>query len=321
MPFTQENKPLLEEAATIDFKLKKNGAINPFYHNSYERGLFFIKKAIEIHGNKYGYGKVNYVNNSTNVTITCAQHRDFEQIPNNHLKGSNCPKCSGRHVPSTEEFVAKARIIHGDKYDYSFTQYKSMHDMLAIVCPIHGLFHTTATTHISGSNCPKCFRDSLTYSTEEWIAKARIIHKDKYDYSKVIYKNSKEKTEIICPLHGSFLQLPSHHLRFHGCPRCAGHNHNILYLLKCLDTGWYKVGVTTDTVQNRISSIGGNLEEVHHVQLEDPRKHEAILHKQYSKEREYNLCVRDGKTEFFSLTEEQVKEVIDYMNDEVSNER
>lgn len=61
MPFTEQNRTLLEEASSINFKLKKNGAINPFYHNSYERGLFFIKKAIEVHGNKYGYGKVEYV--------------------------------------------------------------------------------------------------------------------------------------------------------------------------------------------------------------------------------------------------------------------
>lgn len=47
----------------------------------------FIKKANIIHNNKYVYNKTNYVNNKTNVLITCTMHGDFEQAPNNHLKG------------------------------------------------------------------------------------------------------------------------------------------------------------------------------------------------------------------------------------------
>lgn len=131
----------------------------------------------------------------------------------------------------------------------------------------------------------------------------------------MIYKSNKEIIEIVCPLHGSFFQAPADHLNFHGCPRCAGKNHNILYLLKCNETGWYKIGVTTDRVQKRIASIGGNLKEVYHVVLEDPRKHEAILHKRYEIAREFNLFVRNGNTEFFSLTESQAQEIINYMNE------
>ena len=96
------------------------------------------------------------------------------------------------------------------------------------------------------------------------------------------------------------------------------HNHNILYLLKCLDSGLHKIGITTDSIQKRILSIGGNLEEVHHVRLEDPRKHESILHNKYNDFNVYHDGVRNGKTEFFSLTKNQVQEVISYM-DEVAN--
>ena len=47
----------------------------------------FIEKARSIHGDKYNYSKVNYINNKTKVTITCSEHGDFEQIPYNHLQG------------------------------------------------------------------------------------------------------------------------------------------------------------------------------------------------------------------------------------------
>lgn len=58
-------------------------------------------------------------------------------------------------------------------------------------------------------------------TTEEFIKKAREVHGDRYDYSKVEYVNSKTKVRIICSEHGEFLQLPSNHLRSNGCPICA----------------------------------------------------------------------------------------------------
>lgn len=256
MPFTEQNRPLLEEAASVTFYLRKNGSINQYKHTLHERQLYFIQQSIKVHSNKYLYTKVNYVNNSTKVSLVCSIHGVFNQEPASHMRGRGCPKCGGRQVLTTEDFIEKARNVH----------------------------------------------------------------KDTYDYSLVTYTNTSSKICIICNEHGIFFQIPNDHLQNHGCPKCAGKNHDILYLLKCLDTGWYKIGITTDNIQKRIASIGGNLKEVYHVVLDDPRKHETILHKRYDKDREYNLCVRDGRTEFFSLTEEQVQEVIDYMNEVSSND-
>lgn len=318
--FTEINKPLLEAAAAIDFKLKKNGVINPFYHNSYERGLFFIKRAVEIHGNKYGYGKVEYVNNSTKVILQCKEHDDFEQTPHNHLDGKGCPHCGGTAKLSKQTFLARAQEVHGNKYNYDASIYTSMHHKLEILCPEHGPFQQLPLSHIHhGAGCPACV-GNRPLTTEEFIKRARDIHGDNYDYGSVQYKRSHEKVEIHCYLHGYFFQAPTDHLSFRGCPKCSGKTYNILYLLKCNDTNWYKIGITTDNVQKRLSSLGGNLKEVHHVKLEDPGKHERTLHKLYDSIRVFNAQVRSGHTEFFSLTDEQVKEVIAYM-DEVSNER
>ena len=60
--------------------------------------------------------------------------------------------------------------------------------------------------------------------TENFINKAKQIHNDKYDYSKVNYVNSKTKVCIICPKHGEFWQEPRHHLSKHGCPMCGKEN-------------------------------------------------------------------------------------------------
>lgn len=55
---------------------------------------------------------------------------------------------------------------------------------------------------------------------EEFIEKARAIHGDKYDYSKVEYVNNSTKVCIICPVHGEFWQTPSKHIFGKGCPYC-----------------------------------------------------------------------------------------------------
>jgi hypothetical protein len=53
----------------------------------------FIDKAKEVHGNKYDYSKVNYINSQEKVCIVCHEHGEFWQLPFKHLKGQGCPKC------------------------------------------------------------------------------------------------------------------------------------------------------------------------------------------------------------------------------------
>ena len=83
----------------------------------------FIAKAKAVHGDKYDYSKVNYAKNTTKVTIICKIHGEFEQCPAYHLLGQGCPECGGRRKLTTEEFIEKARKVHGDKYDYSKVNY------------------------------------------------------------------------------------------------------------------------------------------------------------------------------------------------------
>ena len=123
---------------------------------------------------------------------------------------------------TTEEFVQKAREVHGDKYDYSKVEYKNNKEKVCIICKEdgHGEYFKEPSKHLGGQGCPKC-SGKAKLTTEEFIEKVRRIHSDKYDYSKVEYKNNKEKICIICPEHGEFYQTPNSHLQGRGCPKCG----------------------------------------------------------------------------------------------------
>ena len=190
----------------------------------------FILKARQIHGWKYDYSKVRYINNSTKICIICPQHGEFWQTPGSHLSGCGCPKCANNkksvsQKSNTEQFIEKAKKVHGDKYDYSKVEYSKSSVKVCIICPEHGEFWQTPNNHLKGGGCQKCYDKrrgvSQKSNTEEFIEKARKIHVDKYDYSKVKYINVNTKVCIICPKHGEFWQRPDHHLTSKcGCPLC-----------------------------------------------------------------------------------------------------
>lgn len=180
----------------------------------------FIKRAREVHGNKYDYSKVEYVNAHTKVCIICSKHGEFYQKPNNHLNGQGCSKCFYPNIKlTTENFIQKAREIHGDKYDYSRVEYKDTKTKVCIICNKHGEFQQNFEKHIVRKcGCPKCAGKGKT--VEEFVETANLIHYNKYDYSKVKYESATTKVCIICPEHGEFYQKPSKHLSGDGCPVC-----------------------------------------------------------------------------------------------------
>ena len=121
----------------------------------------FVSKSNEVHSYKYSYLKVVYTNARTNVIITCPIHGDFEQLPCHHLKGHGCPQCSSERNANlkrftTEQFIEKAVKTHGNKYDYSQVNYINSHTKVYIICPKHGQFQQTPSSHLSGRGCKLC---------------------------------------------------------------------------------------------------------------------------------------------------------------------
>lgn len=125
---------------------------------------------------------------------------------------------------NTELFIAKAKSIHGSKYDYSKTTYCGSAKKLIIICLIHGEFEPIARNHLRGHDCPQCGllirTQSRTSNTKEFIDRAKKRHGDKYDYSKTIYTGIRNKLTIICKLHGEFEQDAANHLNGTNCPMC-----------------------------------------------------------------------------------------------------
>ncbi len=192
----------------------------------------FFEKAEKIHGDLYDYSEVRIINARTKVNIICKKcDKIFQQTPGAHLVGKGCSKCGTltmikKQSSNTEEFIKKAKKIHGDLYDYSDSIYTSFKKELIIKCKLHGKFNQTPDIHLSNkSGCRKCGEgrsaDSKRMSFDQFKKKAIEAHSDRYNYDKVIYKNADTKVKIICHLHGQFEQTPDKHInRGDGCPNC-----------------------------------------------------------------------------------------------------
>lgn len=189
----------------------------------------FIKKAIQIHKNKYNYKESDYKTLTTKICIYCNTCKNyFWQLPNKHLAGQGCPYCTV-HVYDTQTFIKKAKLIHKNNYDYVNSIYKNSHTKLQIFCNIcQKHFWQSPNSHLSGSGCPHCkflkLRNGNKPKTTsmEFIKKATLLHKDKYNYDSIIYINRSTPVLIKCnKCNFSFLQTPANHLQGNGCPRCA----------------------------------------------------------------------------------------------------
>lgn len=186
----------------------------------------FIERSLVIHNNKYDYSKSNYINSRVKVTIICPTHGEFEQISGVHMVGHGCPKCKAeitsiRCKHSKEEFIQKARKIHGNKYDYSDIEYINSGIKVTIICSKHGNFEQTPNHHLQGIGCFYCGVESRVIDINLFIENCKKIHGNRYDYSKVDYTHNNTKVTIICHKHGEFKQRPSGHLQGKGCPRCS----------------------------------------------------------------------------------------------------
>lgn len=212
----------------------------------------FVANSKKIHGNRYDYSKVKYVNNYTKVIIICKKHGEFKQRPFAHInQGQGCRKCTIDGSKTTpESFIERANKVHDNKYDYSKTKYINRITKVTIICKQHGEFEQRPYCHIGQKQgCPSCgninkgtqinfSRKPLSYgekvycrlTNESIIERANKIHNNKYDYSKMNYVKNAIKIEIICPIvqdnkpHGLFTQTAYAHFSGQGCPKCKNNN-------------------------------------------------------------------------------------------------
>jgi len=173
--------------------------------------LEFIEKSKALHGNKYGYDKVIYKQNKIKVCIICSTHGEFYQTPNDHLKGWGCDKCrqekTGLSLRLTnEEFVEKAKLVHGDRFDYSLSNYINHTTKVCIVCYEHGKFWQKPNDHLNGQGCPICKASKGELLIKVILDKYNINYIQEYKIPNQIYKFRYD------------FYLPEHNLliEFHG---------------------------------------------------------------------------------------------------------
>lgn len=281
----------------------------------------FLLRAKTIHGDKYNYEKKEWKNANTEVIIQCPKHGLFYQLPVVHLRGAGCPKCGVEYVSqqrkkNNEVFTAQARLVHGAIYDYQKVNYLNARENVIITCKLHGDFLQTPDAHLCGASCNKCAdiirADKKRLTINDYIIRARIIHGDKYDYSKTDYTSMNDEITIICSEHGPFKQRPGNHLNGNGCPLCANSGikmeaPGIMYYLRIQHENlfFWKIGITNRTIEQRFMKDVKKIEVVktwYYERMIDGYKEEQKILKEFKAYRvtQYlGVLSRGGNTELF----------------------
>ena len=234
-------------------------------------GLFYVYLSM-----KYNYEKaINYYldNSSKSIKqiseIFCVNRKTLARKLNQ--LGIDISR-----VP-VKEFINISSKIHNNKYDYSKVNgFKTVKDKVEIICPVHGSFMQDIYNHKKGRGCPKCATKVVSDKTRmtdfKFISKAKYVHGEKYDYSKVVLERNNKKVIISCIEHGDFTQTPDKHLQGRGCPVCAEESKGWsktnwkslfksedkakFYVLLCKNDleEFVKIGRTKNTISERYST-------------------------------------------------------------------
>lgn len=145
----------------------------------------FLMEAKVKYNEKFDYSNFIYINSQTKGTMTCNVHNfEFQQTPYRHLNGKGgCLKCQyefnrSKRSSSLQEFILKAKLIHGDKYDYSKFVYVSNKTKGIVRCNICDKeWEVRPDTHLfNKSGCPVCNKAQI-YTRQYYLAKGIQNHK------------------------------------------------------------------------------------------------------------------------------------------------
>ena len=165
-------------------------------------------------------GKIDNGGTLTNITDGGDNNGGFKVDKSVIIKRIKTLKNSYQYLNKRLKlFIERSKLIHKNKYDYTLVEYKNAKTKVKIICKEHGTFEQTPDSHLSGRGCSQC-GGNYKISENVFLEKSKLIHKNKYDYSLIIFTNQFSKVEIICPLHGIFKQLPVQHIKGQGCPKC-----------------------------------------------------------------------------------------------------
>lgn len=191
-----------------------------------------IKRFKEKHGDRYDYSLVKYIKNDIKVEVICKTHGPWLIKSWDHAQGHGCIKCRNESLKNLkytkDSILLKCKEKHNERYDYSLiNEFKGITNKYKFICKKHNnTFETTFPIHLNGDGgCRKCMYEKNSQTNkinlDYFISESNLIHDNKYNYSKVEYKNNSTKIKIICPKHGVFEQRPHAHKDLkQGCPKC-----------------------------------------------------------------------------------------------------
>jgi hypothetical protein len=188
------------------------------------------------HGDFYGYNKVIYKSMKDKVLIYCSIndekygiHGYFLQSPDNHLRGRNCPKCTGHYKINQIEFIETSNLMHNNKYIYELVNFINTYNNVIIICPEvgHGSFSQRPSAHMNGAGCKKCgiivTANKQRKTKKQFISEVFEIFGDNIDCSESIYDGRRTELQVRCAIHNLYFQkIPTVLLEGSGCPECSG---------------------------------------------------------------------------------------------------
>lgn len=188
----------------------------------------YVKTVLyELHGDRYNYDKVKYVGVRTPITVVCPIHGEFNTYFNAMMSGKGCESCSyisrsQKFILNKEDVIERANIIHNNKYNYEDFVYVNSSTKSVINCPVHGAFHQTPNSHLSGRGCIKCQYEKVSElikdrgcntSYSEW---GKVAEKSKnFDSFKVYIAVCKDNNETFVKVGKTFTTVDD---RFKSVP-------------------------------------------------------------------------------------------------------
>ena len=321
----------------------------------------FIERSKNKFGDRFDYSEVKYIDSQTPVTLMCKKHGiKFSTTPSNHFitRFGGCKECYKEYIESTKSkkiriklteeerkerrreceekhFIEKGIIKFGDRFDYSEVKYIDCETPVNIIDKESNneMFSIKPSSFLQSVHGRP---DKIGMTTEEFIERARKLHGDKYDYSKVNYKATHERVCIICPIHGEFLQMAHDHLKASrggcGCPKCANMvsklEENVIDRLT-KENIKFKKEYTNEKIFGKMR--GDFFIKSYNVMIEcQGRQHfeeSNTLHHSYGGslsgqiERDYNFnkCCKDANIKLLYYFDEDNAKGADYLNDEKFN--
>jgi hypothetical protein len=199
----------------------------------------FVSKAREVHGDTYEYPiDQEYQGNKQKLNIVCRKHGPFSQNANKHLSGRGCPDCSNDLKRERNAVVSEitkqgltARLSSiNPHWEYDVSTYERLHKPMRCVCPDHGEFFAQPANLLNSSGCVECGKAKFQkhmlarrLTTEDWVARAREKHGDRYCYEETVYVSESEKVSVRCKVHGIFKTGNDHIYQATNCPACSVH--------------------------------------------------------------------------------------------------